>query len=486
MTWFLPSRGRPERLQQALDHLIAAGTSTPGLIVLDGESRDRYADLRLPENWTVAFLPNDMGGVARVWNWCIDNHPDLPWYGMITDDLHVRTPGWDVKLIEAAGSKGIASANDGWQANANVTQGRLHGAAVFGGDLIRTVGYWAPRGMIHNYVDDLWEMIGRQFKCWTTCMDVVTEHMHPGNGKAGLDETYARNMTLVDGRLDFATKTFAADQVTWKRWVDCEQAMTWDALTHLFARAPLANINLSGKRVAVLTPAHQNNVCTQYLQSWSDTLMNMAQYGVGFNLVTLPGESMIMRARNNLVWAFLNTTDCEFAMLIDADMGWNGPDVLRLMALCHAGKRVVGGAGPRKREPITFCTRLVGPMVQFDPATGCVRANEIGTGFLMIHRSVFEDIAKAGLVSTYDDDGRTVHAFFEHTIVGGKLFSEDYTFAHRAAKVGHEIWVDPSIELQHIGDKVFRGRLGDELAKAQVVTDEAAPVEALPQHMAAD
>jgi len=476
--WFLPSRGRPERLQQALDKLIEAGTASPGLIVLDGEDPARYAGLRLPEGWLLKFLPNDMGGVARVWNWCVDTYPDLPWYGMITDDLHVRTPGWDVKLIEAAGSRNIASANDGWQANANVGQGRMHGAAVFGGDLIRTVGYWAPRGMIHNCVDDLWEAVGRQFQCWVTLMDVMTEHMHPGNGKAGLDETYAPNMTLIDGRLNFETKRLEADRKTWKRWVECEKPMVWDALSHLYERAPAQNISLAGRRVAILTPAHQNNVSTQYLQSWTDTLTHLAQYGVGYNLITLPGESMIMRARNNLAWAFLTQTDAEFAMFIDADMGWEGKDVPRLMAMCLNGKTVVGGAGPRKREPITFCTRLVGPQVQFDPATGCVRATEIGTGFLMVHRSVFEDIAKAGLVSTYDDDNRTVHAFFEHSIFAGKLFSEDYTFAHRAGKCGHEIWVDPSIELQHVGDKVYRGRLSDELAKATVSVAEPQPLAA--------
>lgn len=465
--FFLPSRNRPDRLQQALDKISSAGTTTPGVVVIDGETPEKYADLRLPEGWRIRFLARDRGGVARVWNWCIDNYPGLPWYGMLTDDLHVETPGWDVKLIDAAGPRGIASANDGWQALADISRARMHGAAVFGGDLIREVGYWAPRGMIHNFVDDLWEQIGRSFKCWRVLMDVMTEHRHPGNGKAEVDETYARNMQVVDGRLTFASKTLEADTKVWQRWTECEKPLLWDRLVKFFGQMPEAQISISGMKIAVLTPAHHNAVCTQFLQSWTDTLITLAQHGAPWPaLVTLPGESMIMRARNTLTWAFLNTTDCDYALFVDADMGWSGSDVARLMALAKTGKPIIGAAGPRKKEPTTFCARLVGPEVQFDPETGCVRATELGTGFLLIHRSVFQRMIGANPHLEYDDDGRKVHALFDSSIVGGKLFSEDYTFMHRARECGFEIWVDPSIHLLHIGDKVYSGKFLDHLMAA--------------------
>lgn len=477
--FFLPSRNRPERLQQALDKIIKAGASNPGLIVIDGEDEAKYANLRLPDGWSLKFLPHDMGGVARVWNWCIDNHPDLPWYGMITDDLHVQTEGWDTKLIEAAGARGIASADDKWQARANVSEGRLHGAVVFGGDLIRTVGYWAPRGMIHNFVDDLWEQIGRSFGCWRSCMDVVTEHMHPAVGKSGLDETYARNMTIVDGRLDFATATLAADTKVWQRWNECEKPLVWERLTKFFEKMPERQISITGVKVAILTPAHGNSVTTQFVQSWTDTINCLMSHGAAWpNLITLPGESMIMRARNSLIWAFMNHTDAEYAIFIDADMGWSGQDVAKLIALSKTNKPLIGAAGPRKREPVTFCTRLVGPMVQFDPETGCVRATELGTGFLLIHRSVITRMMQAYPHLKYEDDAREVYALFDTSIVGGKLFSEDYTFMHRARECGYEIWVDPTIHMLHVGEKVYSGRLMDELTKnieKPAKTDEPEP-----------
>lgn len=464
--FFLPTRNRPERLQQALDKITEAGTQSAGLIVIDGEDPSKYDNIRLPDNWSFKFLPNDLGGVARVWNWCVDNYPDLPWYGMITDDLHVRTKEWDVKLIEAAGSKNIASANDLWQANENVALGRMQGAVVFGGDLIRTVGYWAPRGMIHNFVDDLWENIGRGFNCWRVLIDVITEHMHPAVGKSGLDETYARNMQVVDGRLNFATATMQADTKTWARWTDCERPLVFDRLTKFFSKMPEWQVNINGAKVAILTPAHDNNVTTQFLQSWTSTIKSLLMCHAEFpTLITLPGESLLMRARNNLIYAFLHTTDCEYALFIDADMGWDGDSVAKLIALAKSGKLVVGAAGPRKMEPPSYCARLVGPVLQPDPMTGCLRATELGTGFLMIHRSVIERMIQAYPHLCYDDDGRRVYALFDTSIVGGKLFSEDYTFMHRASECGFEVWVDPSIHLLHVGNKVYQGRLLDAITK---------------------
>ncbi|MEI9803132.1 MAG: hypothetical protein WDN48_00115 [Pseudolabrys sp.] len=42
----------------------------------------------------------------------VRDYPDLAWYGFLQDDLHVKTRDWDTRLIEAAGSSGMASSND--------------------------------------------------------------------------------------------------------------------------------------------------------------------------------------------------------------------------------------------------------------------------------------------------------------------------------------------------------------------------------------
>jgi hypothetical protein len=72
--------------------------------------------------------------VLRAWR-------DEPWYGFISDDSIVRTRAFDVPLIAAAGCAGFANSADGWQAHQ-----RMHGDVVFGGDLLRALGWVGSSG----------------------------------------------------------------------------------------------------------------------------------------------------------------------------------------------------------------------------------------------------------------------------------------------------------------------------------------------------
>jgi hypothetical protein len=184
--WFLPTFGRPGRCQDALDSVAAASTSTPGIVIVDGDPDPGYRSLRLPKGWTALFLDPNVG-VCRALQQAFARYPHLQWYGFITDDSIVRSPGWDLKLVEAAGSNRIANSGDGWQAHE-----RLHGAVVFGGDLLRALGWWAPPGLIHCYVDDVWEAVAGALRCWCHVPEVVVEHRHVGNDKAPMDATYEK------------------------------------------------------------------------------------------------------------------------------------------------------------------------------------------------------------------------------------------------------------------------------------------------------
>ena len=59
-------------------------------------------------------------------------------------------------------------------------------------EIIRSLGYMGPPLFRSMFVDNVWmawgAAIGIKF-----LPDVVIEHMHPGAGKAPMDETYARS-----------------------------------------------------------------------------------------------------------------------------------------------------------------------------------------------------------------------------------------------------------------------------------------------------
>jgi hypothetical protein len=203
--WVLPTFGRPARCQEALCSITSAGVSSPGLVVIDGDPDPAYANLRLPPDWRAICLPANLG-VCGVFNHVLRAWSDEPWYGFISDDSIVRTMAFDRPLIAAAGRAGFANSADGWQAHQ-----RMHGAIVFGGDLLRALGWWAPPGLIHCFVDDAWEHIGRALGNWVHLPQVMVEHLHPANAKATSDTTYHK-----------AYANFESDRARFEEFVGAE------------------------------------------------------------------------------------------------------------------------------------------------------------------------------------------------------------------------------------------------------------------------
>jgi hypothetical protein len=91
-------------------------------------------------------------GLCASMNWCFNQFPDEAWYGLILDDEFVYTPGWDKKLVMAAGKNRIAHGNDHEH-----SLDSLSTYIVFGGELLRSIGWWSPPGIWHWYLDQVWK-----------------------------------------------------------------------------------------------------------------------------------------------------------------------------------------------------------------------------------------------------------------------------------------------------------------------------------------
>lgn len=200
--WLLPSWNRVGALAACLATMKTVGVSTPGKIIL---GPDQKGDIQLVKKWTkwpVECQSRDDHSLIDVMNRFVWEHPDLPWYGFVQDDLLFKTAHWDTRLVAAAGRLKIASCNDCWRAPHRNT-----GAAVFGGELVRAWGFWGPPKLQHCYIDDFWEESGRECKNWTVLMDVKTPHLHFANRKAKRDATY-----------NFSYKPMHEDQAEWYRF----------------------------------------------------------------------------------------------------------------------------------------------------------------------------------------------------------------------------------------------------------------------------
>ena len=252
---------------------------------------------------------------------------------------------------------------------------------------------------------------------------------------------------------------------------------------------------LKKNKLFVATPMYGGMNHGLYAKSCLDLQTLMVRYGVDIKFSFLFNESLITRARNYLTDEFLRS-DCTHMLFIDSDIHFNPQDVLALMAL---DKDVIGGPYPKKSVNwgnIAFAARkhtemdpreleqLVGEYVfnvvkgtqQFS-VTEPLQVLEIGTGFMMIKRNVFEKLQTSypqlrykpdHIGQAHFDGSRYIHAYFDTIIdtvdsaTGGgsdRYLSEDYMFCQLWRKIGGEIYLCPWMKTQHIGTYAFTGNM---------------------------
>jgi hypothetical protein len=174
--------------------------------------------------------------------------------------------------------------------------------------------------------------------------------------------------------------------------------------------------------------------------------------GLRHIVVELPGESLITRARNRLVAMFLKS-GCTDMLFLDSDIIFESSDVLRLV---HSGHAFCAAPYPAKAPG----GRLIGnPLVvdgQAKMVDGWVSAQDLPTGFMLIARSVFEEMLKAAPVPEVDDDlpgsdMGSYYTFFDTGADERQYLSEDWWFSRAARACGVDAWLDARAKLKHVG-----------------------------------
>lgn len=167
-------------------------------------------------------------------------------------------------------------------------------------------------------------------------------------------------------------------------------------------------------------------------------------------VIYLVGDSLVTRARNKTVKKFLET-DGEYLLFIDSDIIFRQEDIIRLRS--H-GKMVAGGVYLKKKLPYSpVCNRLLGN------EDGLHKMAEIGTGFMMIHRSVFDAIKAKYPEHVYknegDEESGEYYDYFRVGVVEGRYLSEDYYFCWLARQCGYDVFLDPEILVKHEGKATY-------------------------------
>jgi hypothetical protein len=140
--------------------------------------------------------------------------------GFLGDDHRPRTDGWDRRVVEALDQlgTGLVYGNDLLQG------GNLPTAVAMTSDVVRTLGWMVPPGMIHMYIDNAWLDLGRGLDRIRYLHDVVIEHMHPVAQKSEWDAGYAEVNSA---------EMYARDLETYRHWQETSLAADVSKLREL-------------------------------------------------------------------------------------------------------------------------------------------------------------------------------------------------------------------------------------------------------------
>ena len=183
---------------------------------------------------------------------------------------------------------------------------------------------------------------------------------------------------------------------------------------------------------------------------------------IDHGLLTLANESLITKGRSRIANFFLNNTEYTHVMFIDADIGFEPSHVLRLI---NHNKDIVCGAYPMKTIPLRYNYNITQPP---RAEGGLVEIQNIGFGFALIHRRVFEGIIQkfgselkhipSTNASNYpitEKEYYNSYHFFHEYKKGESYMPEDFSFFERASQCGFKAWLDTEIKLCHVGSHVF-------------------------------
>jgi hypothetical protein len=249
--------------------------------------------------------------------------------------------------------------------------------------------------------------------------------------------------------------------------------------------------------LVILTPCYNSTVFVTYMESLIQTFSMCREIGLRMKVHFCKNDSLVSRARNNLIAKAMTDPETTHMLFIDADITWDPIDIVKLLL---AEKGVVGGIYPIKsynwsnlssdpnfvkniinkknnsqlKDMVSDTEFLKTNMVKYNVnyestvlnvTNNLAKVKHLATGFMMIKREVIETMMKGFPDTKYVDDvgflyGKEndyAYALFDCGVEEGHYFSEDWMFCHRWTKMGGGVYIDVTINLDHTGIEIYKG-----------------------------
>ena len=251
---------------------------------------------------------------------------------------------------------------------------------------------------------------------------------------------------------------------------------------------------IKNTHVHYCTPCYGGQVTEPYFRSWCKAHMLFTKHEIPYTITTSANESLISRARCHMVAYMMANPHATHLMFIDADINFDPIDILHML---QHDKDIITGAYPKKdlnwnamkngvksNSDVTLedmkslganyalnydwaYTSENKPVLK--TADGLIKLKDAATGFMLIKREVILKMIASYPELYFNNDlnmdpefEKWTYLFFDcmHDKESKRYLSEDYAFCRRWQALDGEVWLDPIVNLDHVGHFTFNGNVG--------------------------
>lgn len=256
-------------------------------------------------------------------------------------------------------------------------------------------------------------------------------------------------------------------------------------------------------KIAILTPCFGSICYVNYVGCIISTIELLTKFNIPVKIHFCRNDSLVPRARNNLIAKAMYNQDTTHMLFIDNDISWDPVSILKLLL---ADKHIVGGVYPLKnynwtkiiKDPLNpYNSNIVQQWLETKNKSQlkniltdeeCIqnkllnynvnylsnvlniennlsKVKHTATGFMLIKRETISKMMEAFPSTKYVDDvnflipeeNAYAYALFDCGVEEGHYFSEDWLFCDRWTKMGGDVFIDVTINLTHTGIEDYKG-----------------------------
>jgi choline kinase len=206
------------------------------------------------------------------------------------------------------------------------------------------------------------------------------------------------------------------------------------------------------RKVLIGTPSYDGRIDVWYANSLLSTVKMAYEKDVFVHAIYTSYDSLIQRARNSLFRLAL-TGGYDDLFFIDSDAEWQPEWFFRLL---ERPEPIVGGALVKKSDRNEgYTVKLMDKDLKWSKDKKVIEVDGVGTGFLKVNRFALEKLWE--MSDKYTSEGEEHRMICDIKVENGDLISEDYILCNKWKSLGYKVWLDPTITLNHIGTKKFKG-----------------------------